>query len=83
MADKKGYKESAKSRRKKRRKKIEVRKKEFRYRGMSLEELQKLTIEELLPLFPSRVRRTLMRGLTKDQNKLLQDLKKTPKAITA
>ena len=82
MADKTGFKESAKSRRKRRRKKIEVRKKEFRYRGLELEELQKLTIEELLPLFPSRVRRTLKRGLTKEQNKLLEDLKKTKKGDT-
>ena len=82
MAGRDGFRESAKSRRKKRRKKVEVRKKEFRYRGLSLEELQQLTIEELMPLFPSRIRRTLQRGLTKNQNKLLQDIKNTKKGDT-
>jgi len=67
---------SAKSRRKKERKKVEVRKKEFRYQGKTLEELQKLSLEELLPLLPSRSRRTLKRGLSKDENKLLEGIKK-------
>ena len=82
MADAKGFKESAKSRRKRRRKKVEVRKKEFRYRGLALEELQSLSIEELLPLLPSRIRRTLKRGLTTRQNKLLDDIKKAEKGDT-
>ena len=76
MTDKKGYKVSAKSKRKSRRKKVEIRKKEFRYRGMTLEDLQRLSIDELLPLFPSRIRRTLKRGLTKEQDKLYNDIKK-------
>jgi small subunit ribosomal protein S19 len=67
---------SAKSRRKRERKKVEVRKKEFRYQGKTLEELQKLSLEELLPLLPARSRRTLKRGLSKDENKLLEDVKK-------
>jgi small subunit ribosomal protein S19 len=67
---------SAKSRRKKERKKVEIRKKEFRYQGKTLEELQKLSLEELLPLLPARSRRTLKRGLSKDENKLLEDIKK-------
>jgi small subunit ribosomal protein S19 len=74
-----GFKESARSRRKRQRKKIEVRKKEFRYRGLSLEEVQKLSLDELIPLLPSRVRRTLKRGLTKDQNKLLTDIRNAEK----
>ena len=68
---------TAKSRRKRERKKVEVRKKEFQYHGRTLEELQKLSIEELLPLFTSRSRRTLKRGLSKDENKLMNDIKKT------
>ena len=62
--------------RKQRRKKIEVRKKEFQYHGLTLEEVQKLTIDELLPLIPSRMRRSLKRGLTSKQNKLLKDIEK-------
>ena len=76
MAKGKGFKSSARSKRKARRKKIEIKKKEFSYRGMSLEELQKLTIEELLPLLTSRMRRTFKRGLTEKQDKLLRDIEK-------
>ena len=79
MAKKSSFKSSARSRRKLKRKKIEVRKKEFRYRGLSIEELQKLTIEELLTLFTSRVRRSLKRGFTEKQEKLVNDIKKSEK----
>ena len=79
MAKKSGFKSSARSRRKLKRKKIEVRKKEFRYRGMSLEELQQLSIEDLLPLLTSRARRSLKRGLTENQEKLLNDIIKSEK----
>jgi len=76
MASKKGFKSSARSRRKAKRKKIEIKKKEFSYHGLSLEELQKLTLEELMPLLPSRMRRTIKRGLTIKQDKLLKDIEK-------
>ena len=69
------FKSSARSRRKRERKKIGVKKKEFRYCGLTVDELQKLSVEELLPLLPSRMRRTLKRGLTREQNKLLEDIK--------
>ncbi len=76
MATKKGFKSSARSRRKASRKKIEFKKKEFTYRGYSIEDLKNLSIEELLPLLPSRTRRTLKRGLTQRQNKLVGDIEK-------
>ena len=79
MAKKSGFKSSARSRRKLKRKKIEVRKKEFRYRGLSIEELKKLSLEELLPLFTSRIRRSLKRGLTDKQEKLVNDINKSEK----
>jgi small subunit ribosomal protein S19 len=72
----KGFRSSARSKRKARRKKIEIKKKIFSYRGLSLEELQKLSIEELIPLLPSRMRRTIKRGLTVKQDKLLKDIEK-------
>jgi small subunit ribosomal protein S19 len=75
MAKKVGFSTSARSRRKRQRKKIGVRKKEFRFHGIPIEKLQDLSMEELLPLLPSRMRRTLTRGLTPDQNKLLEDVK--------
>lgn len=74
MAQKKGFRDASRSRRKAKRKKIEIKKKEFSYQGRSLEELQKLSIEELIPLLPSRIRRTLKRGLTIRQDKFLRDI---------
>jgi len=68
------FRSAAKSRRKAKRKKIEIKKKEFIYHGYKLEELQKLTIDELLPILPSRARRTLKRGLTAKQEKLIKDI---------
>lgn len=65
---------SLKSRRRRDRKKVEVKKKEFRLQGKTLEELQRLSLEELLPLLTSRARRTLKRGLTQGQNKLMEDI---------
>lgn len=76
MASKKSFGSSARTRRKLRRKKIEVKKAEFRFRGLTEEELRELSIEELLPLLTSRMRRTINRGLTKLQNKLLNDINK-------
>ena len=45
--------------------------KEFKYRGKTLEELKKMGLSELADLFPARPRRTLRRGLTDDQKKLV------------
>jgi small subunit ribosomal protein S19 len=82
MATKKGFRSSSRSKRKARRKKIEIKKKEFSYRGFSLEELQKLTLEELLPHLPSRMRRTIKRGLTVKQDKLVKDIEKANQGDT-
>jgi small subunit ribosomal protein S19 len=66
--------------RSKRRRKIEITsKKEFTYRGLTFEELSKMSIEELLPLLPARARRTLKRGLTPRQYRLLEKIRKTEK----
>jgi small subunit ribosomal protein S19 len=83
MASKsKGFKSSARSKRKARRKKIEVKKEEFRFKGLTLQEMKELTMEEILPFLPSRMRRTLKRGLTKEQEKLLKDVSKAEKNDT-
>jgi len=64
---------SAKSARRKERKrkgKIATRKKkEFTYCGKTLDELKALSMEELLPILPSRARRSLKRGLKPPQKK--------------
>lgn len=50
-------------------------KKEATYQGKTLEELQALSITELMPLFPARQRRSLKRGLTDQEKKLLKKIK--------
>ena len=43
----------------------------FSYRGKSIEELKKLDLNEFMKLVPSRQRRSLKKGFTEDQKKLL------------
>lgn len=50
--------------------------KEFTYRGKSLQELQTLSVKEFAELVPSRERRTLIRGFTDDEKKLLSKIEK-------
>lgn len=64
----------------KRKRKIEITsRREFTYRGLSIEELQKMEVDEILPYLPARARRSLKRGLTPRQYRLLEKLKKTEK----
>ena len=51
-------------------------KKEFTYRGKTLEELKEMGVGEFIELLPSRQRRSLKRGFTEGQKKLLDKLKK-------
>jgi len=76
MTEQKVARKTLSRRQRKSRKKIEIGRKEFFYRGKTMEELASMSIEELIPLFPSRVRRTLSRGLTREQDKLLRDVEK-------
>ncbi|MBI1978889.1 MAG: ribosomal protein S19 family protein [Candidatus Aenigmarchaeota archaeon] len=52
--------------------------KEFALRGKTWDEVSGMTIEEFARLLSSRERRTLRRGLTEMQKKLLEKIKKTP-----
>ena len=52
-------------------------KKEFAYKGKTLEELQKMSLQEVIKLLPSRARRSLGRGFTEDQKKFLLRIKKS------
>ena len=56
-------------------------KKEFSYRGHSLEELQNMSMDEFIKLLPSRQRRTLLRGLDHVQRTLLEKIRRSKKAI--
>lgn len=58
------------SRRKQRKKKGMMtarRKKEFTYRGFTMEQLMEMPFEEMVDLLPSRVRRSFRRGLNEEQ----------------
>ena len=46
--------------------------KEFKYRGKSLEELKSMDIKEFAKLLPARQRRSILRGFTEEQKKLLK-----------
>lgn len=48
--------------------------KEFKYRGKNLSELKKLSLKEFIELLPSRQRRSLKRGLTKQQKILFKKI---------
>ncbi len=50
------------------------RSKEFMFKGLSLEELQKMTLEEVIKILPSRSRRSLLREKNYEQNLVYQKL---------
>ena len=61
------------ARRKQRKKKGGItarRKKEFTYRGFTMEEMLEMPFDEMVTLLPSRARRTLARGMNEEQNRL-------------
>ncbi len=62
---------SAKASRRRERKKASAiqarRKREFSYRGFSLEELQEMSFDDVLSIIPARARRTYVRGLNQEQ----------------
>ena len=55
--------------------KLPKRKEEFLYRGRKVADLAKLSIEELAGLLPARQRRSIKRGLVKENKNLLTGLK--------
>ena len=52
--------------------------KEFFFRGHTLEEMKKMSFEDFARLLTSRERRTLKRGLSEQEKKLLENVKKNP-----
>ena len=49
--------------------------KQFTYRGLSQKELEGLSLDKLLELFPARARRSLTRGINDNKRKLIGELK--------
>lgn len=50
-------------------------KKEFTYRGKKVEDLEKLSLNELAELFPSRQRRKIKRGFTEQEKLFLKKVR--------
>ena len=50
--------------------------KEFNYRGKTIEELQSMSMDEFIRMLPSRMRRSLRRGLSEEQRIVLEKLRK-------
>ena len=84
MADEK-YAGSGKASRRRARKKVGKmlgrRKKEFTYRGYTLEELKAMTLEELAPLLTARARRCLRRGQSDDSRKFWEAVRKGDREV--
>jgi small subunit ribosomal protein S19 len=57
------------------------RKKEFTYRGYTIEELKAMSIEDLSPLLTARARRTLRRGQSDEVRKFWEAVRKGDKDI--
>jgi small subunit ribosomal protein S19 len=55
--------------------------KKFRYRGKTLEELMEMPLDEFIKLLPARQRRSLKRGFTDAQRKLLEKVMKARKEM--
>jgi len=70
---------SAKATRRRTRKKASAiqakRKKEFLYRGFTMDEMLAMSFDEILGILPSRARRTYLRGLNYEQQLLFDKLK--------
>ncbi len=56
-------------------------KKEFTYKGKTLDELKDMDLKEFIELLPSRKRRSIKRGLTEQQKILLKNIRAKKKNI--
>ena len=73
------------ARRKQRKKKGGItakRKKEFSYRGYTMEELLEMPFDEMVLLLPARARRTLIRGMNDEQRIAFEVLKNEDREVT-
>lgn len=63
-----------------RKKKIDIgAKKEFTYRGLTVEDMQSMSLDDFLSYLPARQRRNFTRGLTRGQSKLLEKVRTAAK----
>jgi small subunit ribosomal protein S19 len=61
---------------KKTQKRVPRRREEFTYHGYTIGDLQSMAVSELVPVMPSRARRKIRRGLTRNEEKLLESIRK-------
>ncbi len=77
-----GSGKAARRRLRKARSKITARaKKEYTFRGHTMEELGQMSVEDFSELLPSRLRRSLARGVAHDQEKLYAAVRKGGKRV--
>lgn len=57
------------------------RKKEFTFRGFTIQELQKMSVEEVLPLLTARARRSYTRGLNPEEQVFVDRLLRGDKPV--
>lgn len=62
-------------------KRLPRRREEFTYHGYKIEELQAMGISELSPIMPAQIRRKIRRGLTRDQENLLAEVREGKERI--
>ena len=51
----------------------------FTFKGKSFEDVKKISLDEFIKLLPARQKRSLKRGFTPVQKKLLENIRKNPK----
>lgn len=72
------------ARRRMRKKKSQIqarRKKEFTYRGYTMEELLKMPLADIIELLPARARRSFIRGLNPEQEAFMNRLKESDEPV--
>ena len=55
--------------------------KKFTFKGLTVEELQAKSMDEISKLLPSRIRRSLKRGLTESEKRLMIRVRKVRKEV--
>lgn len=56
---------------------------EFNYKGYKLDELKKMEVADFMKIIPARQRRSLKRGFTEQEKKLLEKIKKARALVDA
>jgi len=83
-AKSKGVSSAKAARRKDRKRRSAItarRKKEFTFRGYTLPELQEMSLQDVIPLLPSRARRSFVRGLNEEQQAFVDRMNADKKPV--